>query len=197
MLRGRARCQARPGLVEVPTHERPESGTPRTTHSVSSPQLPGYRQEAGRALRVRWCGACQERPRPSGVPGCRSRSPRAPARGGRPPAPPRLLVGRPPAPAPRPPPGLVALLAGLGHVRQERARSLLVGERGIFAFGPTNRNVANLIRNLSLAWQAIRHHRPRVVTTGAGVAVPFAWIARLRGARVIYVESLSGSTPCR
>jgi beta-1,4-N-acetylglucosaminyltransferase len=34
--------------------------------------------------------------------------------------------------------------------------------------------------------------RPKVlVTTGAGVAVPFAWIARLRGAKVVYVESLS------
>ncbi len=30
-----------------------------------------------------------------------------------------------------------------------------------------------------------------MLTTGAGVAVPFAWIARLRGARVVYVESLA------
>ena len=34
--------------------------------------------------------------------------------------------------------------------------------------------------------------RPKVVvTTGAGVAVPFAWVARLRGATVVYVESLA------
>ena len=34
--------------------------------------------------------------------------------------------------------------------------------------------------------------RPTVVlTTGAGVAVPFAWVARIRGAKVVYVESLS------
>ena len=34
--------------------------------------------------------------------------------------------------------------------------------------------------------------RPAViVTTGAGVAVPFAWIGRLLGARVVYVESLT------
>ena len=38
----------------------------------------------------------------------------------------------------------------------------------------------------------LRRLRPRVVlTTGAGVAVPFAWIARLRGARVVYVESFT------
>jgi hypothetical protein len=30
-----------------------------------------------------------------------------------------------------------------------------------------------------------------VVTTGAGVAVPFAWMSRLRGAKVVYVESFT------
>jgi UDP-N-acetylglucosamine transferase subunit ALG13 len=81
-------------------------------------------------------------------------------------------------------------------------RSLLAGEDVHFAHGPTNRNIPNLIRNIGLAWRVIAESRPRVlVTTGAGVAVPFAWVARLRGARVIYVEcagridrpSLSGS----
>ncbi|MGD9570374.1 MAG: PssD/Cps14F family polysaccharide biosynthesis glycosyltransferase [Thermoleophilia bacterium] len=72
------------------------------------------------------------------------------------------------------------------------ARSLLVGERGIFAHGPTNRNVPNLLRNLVLAWRVLRTLRPRVVmTTGAGVAVPFAWLGRLMGARVVYVESFT------
>jgi UDP-N-acetylglucosamine:LPS N-acetylglucosamine transferase len=34
--------------------------------------------------------------------------------------------------------------------------------------------------------------RPKVVvTTGAATAVPFAWVARVRGARIVYVESLS------
>ncbi len=34
--------------------------------------------------------------------------------------------------------------------------------------------------------------RPKVImTTGAGVAVPFAWIGKLWGARVVYVESLT------
>ena len=30
-----------------------------------------------------------------------------------------------------------------------------------------------------------------MLTTGAGVAVPFAWVARLHGAKVVYVESLA------
>lgn len=72
------------------------------------------------------------------------------------------------------------------------ARSLLAGERVTYAYGPTNRSVRNLLRNLALAWRVVGRARPRVVlTTGAGVAVPFAWIGRLRGARVVYVESLA------
>lgn len=72
------------------------------------------------------------------------------------------------------------------------ARSLLDGERVYFAHGPTNRSVKNLIRNLFVAWRVVGEVRPQaVITTGAGVAVPFAWVARLRGATVVYVESLA------
>jgi UDP-N-acetylglucosamine:LPS N-acetylglucosamine transferase len=72
------------------------------------------------------------------------------------------------------------------------SRSLLEGEEVVHAFGPTNRSLRNLVRNVFLAWRVVGRVRPRVlVTTGAGVAVPFAWIARLRGARVVYVESIT------
>jgi beta-1,4-N-acetylglucosaminyltransferase len=72
------------------------------------------------------------------------------------------------------------------------ARSLLQQERVYFACGPTNRSIRNLVRNVAVARRLLRRLRPRVViTTGAGVAVPFAWLAHLAGARVIYVESLS------
>lgn len=77
------------------------------------------------------------------------------------------------------------------------ARSLLVGERVVYAHGPTNRNfgllaVRNLLQNLLGAFRLLRLVRPRVVvTTGAGVAVPYAWIGRALGARIVYVESLT------
>lgn len=77
------------------------------------------------------------------------------------------------------------------------ARSLLDGEPVVHAWGPTNRSfglraAANHLRNTALALRLVRRRRPRVVlTTGAGLAVPFAWIARLHGARVVYVESLT------
>ena len=72
------------------------------------------------------------------------------------------------------------------------ARSLLDGERVVHAHWPTNRSLRNLVRNLFVARRTLRDVRPRVVlTTGAGVAVPFAWLARLRGTRVVYVESFT------
>lgn len=72
------------------------------------------------------------------------------------------------------------------------ARSLLAGERVIHAYGPTNRNVPNFLRNLRLARSVVSRVRPAaVLTTGAGVAVPFAWLARLRRIPVVYVESLT------
>jgi beta-1,4-N-acetylglucosaminyltransferase len=72
------------------------------------------------------------------------------------------------------------------------ARSMLRDERVIHAFGPTNRSVPNLLRNLRLAWSVIRRERPEaMLTTGAGVAVPFAWVAKLHGIPVVYVESFT------
>jgi hypothetical protein len=71
-------------------------------------------------------------------------------------------------------------------------QSLLVDERVLFAHSPTNRSVKNLLRNLVLAWRTLRTVQPRVVlSTGAGVAVPFAWLGRLFGARIVYVESFT------
>jgi UDP-N-acetylglucosamine:LPS N-acetylglucosamine transferase len=71
-------------------------------------------------------------------------------------------------------------------------RSILGNEPLVLAHGPTTRNAWTLVRNLALAWRVCRSSRPRVVvTTGAGTAVPFAWIGRLLGARVVYVESLT------
>ena len=86
--------------------------------------------------------------------------------------------------------------SGFSHVwvtnDRSDARSLLTGERVTFAHWPTTRNVKNLVRNLFLARRVVRAVRPKVLlTTGAGTAVPFAWVARLSGARIVYVESLT------
>jgi beta-1,4-N-acetylglucosaminyltransferase len=72
------------------------------------------------------------------------------------------------------------------------ARSLLIGETVWYAHHPTNRNIPNLLRNMVLAFRLIRRLRPRaIVTTGAGVAVPFCYVGRLFRARVVYIESFA------
>ncbi len=72
------------------------------------------------------------------------------------------------------------------------ATSILQAERVVYAYSPTTRNLPNLVRNFRLAWRVVSRERPKLlITTGAGVAVPFAWVARLRGARIVYVESVT------
>jgi len=74
------------------------------------------------------------------------------------------------------------------------SRSLLDGETVVTAYGPTNRSAMNALRNLGLALRLLPRLRPAlVISTGAGVVVPFAWLGRLLGARIVYVESLTRS----
>jgi UDP-N-acetylglucosamine:LPS N-acetylglucosamine transferase len=73
--------------------------------------------------------------------------------------------------------------------------SLLAGERTTWAHHPTNRNIPNLIRNLRLALPLVRRRNVQaIVTTGAGVAVPFAIAGWLLGVNVVYVESMARIT---
>jgi UDP-N-acetylglucosamine:LPS N-acetylglucosamine transferase len=65
----------------------------------------------------------------------------------------------------------------------------LVGEHLTWAYSPTTRNLRNAFRNLLLARRVLRSYRPDlVVSTGAGVAVPFFVVAKLRGIRTLYIE---------
>jgi UDP-N-acetylglucosamine:LPS N-acetylglucosamine transferase len=69
------------------------------------------------------------------------------------------------------------------------AVSLLEGERTVWAHHPTTRNLPNAVRNMALAWRALRSERPDVVvSSGAGVAVPFFVAAKLLGIRTVFVE---------
>ena len=72
------------------------------------------------------------------------------------------------------------------------AESLLKGERVFWAHHPTNRNLKNLFKNAWLAWRVLRQERPdAIISTGAGVAVPFLWVGRFLGIKTIYVESIT------
>ena len=70
--------------------------------------------------------------------------------------------------------------------------ALLDGEDVVLAHGPTNRSLRNALRNVRVAWRVIRDVRPTaILSTGAGLAVPFFIIGKLHRVRLIYVESLT------
>lgn len=68
-------------------------------------------------------------------------------------------------------------------------RSALEGEEAVWAHYPTTRHAGNLVKNTWLALQFLRRERIDViVSTGAGVAVPFFWLSRLFGIVTVYIE---------
>jgi beta-1,4-N-acetylglucosaminyltransferase len=70
--------------------------------------------------------------------------------------------------------------------------SLLGDERVVLGHSPTNRSLKNLVRNTALAWKLLRRRRPdAILSTGAGLAVPFFAIGRLLRIRLVYVESVT------
>lgn len=72
---------------------------------------------------------------------------------------------------------------------KEDANSLLKGEQMYFCYYPTNRNLKNLIRNTILAWKVLKKENPDLlISSGAAVAVPFFYLAKLMGKKLIYIE---------
>lgn len=72
---------------------------------------------------------------------------------------------------------------------KEDAKSLLKGETMYSCYYPTNRNIKNLIRNTVVAWDVLRKENPDIIiSSGAAVAVPFFYIAKMMGKKLIYIE---------
>ena len=54
---------------------------------------------------------------------------------------------------------------------------------------PTNRNIKNLIRNTFLAIRVLKKEKPDlIISSGAAVAVPFFYLGKMVGAKLIYIE---------
>lgn len=69
------------------------------------------------------------------------------------------------------------------------AVAALANESVTWAYHPTTRNLPNAFRNLVLAMHTLRRLRPDViVSTGAGVSLPFFVIARLMRIHTVYLE---------
>ncbi|WP_163195540.1 PssD/Cps14F family polysaccharide biosynthesis glycosyltransferase [Clostridium thermarum] len=72
---------------------------------------------------------------------------------------------------------------------KEDSRSLLKNERKYWCSYPTNRSLKNLIRNTILAIKVLKKERPDIIiSSGAGVAVPFFYIGKLFRAKLVYIE---------
>ena len=74
--------------------------------------------------------------------------------------------------------------------KKEDALSLLEKERVYWAFFPTNRNIFNLVRNFFVAVKVLVKEKPDVIiSTGAGVAIPFFFMGKLMRKKLIFIEA--------
>lgn len=72
---------------------------------------------------------------------------------------------------------------------KEDTRSILKDERVYSCYYPTNRNIKNLIKNTFLAMKILRKEQPDIlISSGAAVSVPFFYLAKLMGRKLIYIE---------
>lgn len=54
---------------------------------------------------------------------------------------------------------------------------------------PTNRSLKALIKNTKIAWKVLRKEKPDlIISSGAAVAVPFFYLGKLFGAKLVYIE---------
>ena len=72
---------------------------------------------------------------------------------------------------------------------KEDAKGLLSEESIHYCYFPTNRNIKNLLRNTVLAWKILRKEQPDIlISSGAAVAVPFFFLAKLMKKKLVFVE---------
>ena len=72
---------------------------------------------------------------------------------------------------------------------KEDARSILKEEKKYWCYFPTNRNIKNLVKNTFLAMKILKKERPDVIiSTGAAPAIPFFYLGKLFGCKVMYMK---------
>jgi len=71
---------------------------------------------------------------------------------------------------------------------------LLSDEKIHFAYHPTNRHIPNFVRNCFLAFKILRSEKPDLIlSTGAGIGVPFIYVGRLLGIKTVFLETITRS----
>lgn len=69
------------------------------------------------------------------------------------------------------------------------ARSQLKKEKMYGCYFPTNRSLKALFKNTLLAFKLLHKEKPDlIISSGAAVAVPFFYVGKLFGAKLIYIE---------
>lgn len=69
------------------------------------------------------------------------------------------------------------------------ASSLLEDEKKYWCYYPTNRNIKNLIKNTFLAIKILFKEKPDfIISSGAAPAIPFFYIGKLLGCKLVYIE---------
>lgn len=69
---------------------------------------------------------------------------------------------------------------------------LLKNEVFYYGYHPTNRNIKNFILNLFLAGKILLKEKPTVlISTGAGICVPFFILGKIFFIKNIYIESMT------
>ncbi|MCR5701091.1 MAG: UDP-N-acetylglucosamine--LPS N-acetylglucosamine transferase [Lachnospiraceae bacterium] len=72
---------------------------------------------------------------------------------------------------------------------KEDANSILKDEKKYYCYYPTNRSLKALIINTTIAWRVLKKEKPDVIiSSGAAVAVPFFYLAKIFRVKTIYVE---------
>lgn len=72
---------------------------------------------------------------------------------------------------------------------KEDAKGLLKSEKMYGCYFPTNRNLKNLFKNTILAWKVLHKEKPDlIISSGAAVSVPFFYIGKMMGIKLIYIE---------
>lgn len=72
---------------------------------------------------------------------------------------------------------------------KEDSKSILKDEKKYWCYFPTNRNIKNLIKNTFLAIKILFKEKPDIiVSTGAAPAIPFFYIGKILGSKVVYIE---------
>lgn len=72
---------------------------------------------------------------------------------------------------------------------KEDVKNLLKGEKIYPCYYPTNRSLKALFINTGYAFKILFKERPDlIISSGAAVAVPFFYIGKMLGAKLVYIE---------